>query len=410
MTGRYSEPLYPDVGVVALVIDPWSEMFQLRHQIMTRLARYFRVVWVNPVHDWNHSVRAWKTRRALSRRPPAEYPGFSVYVPEVWLPRLSRYKMLADWTFEQRIKRARDLLIRNGCRKTILHIWNPEFAAAEDLKLFDVCVYHVDDEYSYSKVEVPIPEREVRLLQGADQVFMTSRSLMERKGRFNPHCDFIPNGVNYSSFSAPVAEPDDLAAIPHPRVGFSGYLTRHLDWPLVRWLAECRPDVQFVYVGAQKARVEVARAVAEMRQLPNVHFLGAKPWKELARYPQHFDVCTMPYEISGFTVYSYPLKLHEYLASGRPVIGSRLRALLEFDGPVLLPHTGEEWSQAIDRALGPEANSPEARHARQAVARAHDWEILTARVARRMAERLGMDDVARAIAGEQASPQRALAL
>ena len=356
---------------------------------MMRLAQYFRVVWVNPVHDWNHSLAAWKTRRTCDKHPAAEYPGFQVYVPEFWLPRLSRFKSLAKWTLARRLRHARDLLLRSGCRKTILHVWDPSFAAEADLKLFDRCVYHVDDEYSYSKVETPLVEGEVRLLRNADQVFMVSRSLMERKGHFNPHTDFLPNGVNYRSFSEPVPEPEDLASIPHPRVGFSGYLTRHLDWPLLQWLAASRPDVQFVFVGAQKARVEVANAVADLRKLPNVHFLGAKPWWELARYPQHFDACLMPYEISYFTSYIYPLKLHEYLASGRPVVGSRIRSLLEFPGQLLLPASREEWSRALDEALDPAANSSTARLARQQVAQQHDWEILTMQAAQRMAERAG---------------------
>ncbi len=400
MTGERTGPEYPEIGIVALVTDPWGERWQTRHQLLTRLARYFHVVWVNPAHEWREIPEALRTRHALAGRQVADEPGFQVYVPEWWLPRLARFERLASWSLAQRLKRAHARLVRAGCRETVLHIWNPEFAAAAGSSLFDLQCYHVDDEYSFSRTESPLDAREVRLLERAGQVFMVSRSLIDKKGRFNPHTELLPNGVNFRLFSEPVEEPADLAAIPHPRVGFSGYLTRHLDWTLLEWLARTRPDLQFVLAGAQKARVEVAEAVSRMSSLPNVHFLGAKPSWELAHYPQHFDVCMMPYVISASTNHSCPLKLHEYLACGRPALGSRIRPLLEFEGPLALPETPQGWPEAIDRALAPVANSPEARRRRQAIARRYDWDVLALRIAHRFAARLGS---ARAAAGlEQA--------
>src|SRR5262245_36058628 len=43
-----SSPLLPDVGVIALVPDAWDDFWQSRHYVLTRLARYFQVVWCNP--------------------------------------------------------------------------------------------------------------------------------------------------------------------------------------------------------------------------------------------------------------------------------------------------------------------------------------------------------------------------
>ena len=54
----------------------------------------------------------------------------------------------------------------------------------------------------------------------------------------------------------------------------------------------------------------------KMSLLPNVHFLGGRPTKSLGAYPQHFDVCLMPYVIDDYTRYVYPLKMHE--VGGKP--------------------------------------------------------------------------------------------
>jgi hypothetical protein len=56
---------------------------------------------------------------------------------------------------------------------------------------------------------------------------------------------------------------------------------------------------------------------------------------------------------------------------------------------VTLAVTPDKWSEAIRQSLLSEANSSEKVRARQAVAKQYDWQILTERIARTMALRLG---------------------
>ncbi len=98
----------------------------------------------------------------------------------------------------------------------------------------------------------------------------------------------------------------------------------------------------------------------------------------------------MPYRVDDYTKYIYPLKLHEYLASGRPAVGTRIRSLEAFAHVVTLPHTRREWSEAIALALQPETDGCVHQASRQAIARQHDWDLLVAKIARTMAARLGL--------------------
>ena len=82
-----------------------------------------------------------------------------------------------------------------------------------------------------------------------------------------------------------------------------------------------------------------------MSARPNVYFLGGKPTACLGGYPQHFDVCIMPYQVDDYTKYVYPLKLHEYLASGKPVVSSSIRSVEDFRHVVALAGSREQWSQ-----------------------------------------------------------------
>jgi glycosyltransferase involved in cell wall biosynthesis len=381
-------PLLPEVGILALVPERWSEQWQPRHQVLTRLARYFHVTWMNPAPPWSEAI----TQAPVLRRPCTGFaspPGFLVYTPEFWLPTFYRPPFLQRFSLRARLRRAHHLLVRQGCRKLILYLWRHEFRQALAELPSDLSCYHIDDEYSFSPIELPVGEAESSLLAEVDQVFIHSPGLLEKKGRMNPNTLFVPNGVDYQQFANNAPAPADLAAIPHPRIGYVGWLKKQLNWTLLLRLARENSQWSFVFIGGQRPHPEIVLPIKELSSLPNVYFLGLKSTQELPSYPQHLDVCVMPYKADDYTKYIYPLKLHEYLAGGRPTVGTKIRSLEEFSRVVAVAETFEEWQAALVEALSPESNSPRRRAARQSVARDHDWNNLVAKIAETMAERLG---------------------
>jgi glycosyltransferase involved in cell wall biosynthesis len=397
-------PCLPEVGMLAMVPDSFLEPWQSRHQILTRMSHYFYVVWVEPATEWRDIL--WSRRKAgachaearsLRRRAKAgvrelddeRTPAFVVYTPDAWLPLVFRPAWLARLLERTRLTRARRLLVERGCRQIVVSLWRPEFEQALTMVPRDLAMYHIDDEYTFSSVEGARDERELRLLEAVDVVSVHSPGLLRRKGHINPKTVFIPNGVDYAAYATAASEPADLAAIPHPRIGYTGYLKSKLDWDLLRELIVSHREWQFVFVGPRRPHTEVGAIVQALAREPNAHFLGSKGREELAAYPQHFDVCIMPYRLDAYATCIYPLKLHEYLASGRPVIGTGILTLREFADVVTLANTAPEWSVAIAAALAPAANVESRRLARQAVARRHDWRTIALRMAVTIADGLG---------------------
>jgi PST family polysaccharide transporter len=384
-------PRRPDIGIIALVPDRWGPMWQPRHQIMSRLAQHFHVVWVEPVHGWREAGARLTAGTPAFSEP---IPGFQVYTPEAWLPRFHRAGRLNQTTLTARLSRAKAELVRRGAQTIVLYLWRPEFAPAVHALEHDLLCYHIDDEYTFSDRDQPIDPREAELLSKADQVFIHSPALMEKKGHINPRTLNVPNGVDYAAFATPVAEPADLAGIPHPRIGYTGWVKRQLDWELIETLVGRHPGWQFVFVGATSPHPELAPILERLNTRSNVHLLGGKSTAELAEYPQHFDVCVMPYAVNDYTRYIYPLKLHEYLAAGRPVVGARIRSLEAFSRVVGIADGADEWSAAIEAGLRNGARGPERSSERQAVAREHDWDVLTRHVASAIETCTAEEDVA----------------
>jgi UDP-galactopyranose mutase len=377
--------LLPEVGVIGLVPDAFNAVWQPRQQVLLRLARYFQVVWVNPAQSWRWWERPVVNDPAVA--PVEDANRFTVYTP--WLPLLYRPPRLARAMERARLNHARAILARRGCTAIVLSLWRPQFAEVLEILRFDQSCYHIDDEYSFAEEAVPLGDHERRLIGAVDQVFVTSRGLLAGKGGINPHTDFVPNGVDFAAYAAPWPEPPDLAAIPRPRIGYTGVVKPQLDWPLLEALAAMKSDWSFVFVGPIQREARTVDAVARLGRRANVHFLGLRSLEALAAYPQHFDVCIMPYRLNHYTDQIYPLKLHEYLAGGRPTVGTPINTLTAFPEVVRLAHGPREWVRAIAEALEPAANTEERRTARQRVARDHDWDGLVQQIARTIAERLG---------------------
>lgn len=362
----------------------------VRHHVMARLARYYHVLWVNPARNWREIFTGHKDLPATASKD-SPLPGFNVYVPEPYLPDFYRPGWLARFSFSQRLKRARALLLTYGCRRIILFLWRPEFEHALSAIPADLSCYHLEDEYSFSDVDTGLDSMEARVLTKVDQVFILSPALLEKKGKINPHTCYVPGGVEFAEYSKPAPEPADLASIPHPRIGYIGAIKKQLDWPLLLDLTQRHTGWSFILVGHVKHLENIAPAIEELQRRPNVYFLGGKSLSEIIAYPQHFDVCTMPYRTDDYTKYIYPLKLHEYLASGCPTVGSRIRSLLDYADVVALAETPGEWSAAIAAALSREANTDEERTKRKEVARRHDWNLVVQNIAEIIARRLGPD-------------------
>ena len=380
-TPPLAPPLHPDIGVVGLVTDVWTPHFWMaRHQILTRLGRWFQVAWVDRAPDWRD---AWgrgaghPRARTGASTVPGLPPGFVVFRPGRWLPAVHRPDALRRWLGRARLRAAMRLLRRRGARRIVYYLWRPEFAWA--LRVPGACgsIYHVVDEYTFSTADPPVSEHEAGLLRAVDRVVVHTEALREKRGGFNPNTSLIPNGVDFAAFAEPRPIPDDLARIPGPRVGYVGFLKKTLDVPLVLDLARRHRSWSFVFVGRDHLPADAAAALGGHA---NIHLLGERTGRELPAYVQHMDACILPYVIDGYTKYIYPLKLHEYLAAGRPIVATPIRALLDFGDVITLATTVEEWSAALTATLAAGAD-PAAEAQRREVARAHDWDGLVKQIA-----------------------------
>jgi glycosyltransferase involved in cell wall biosynthesis len=190
-------------------------------------------------------------------------------------------------------------------------------------------LYHcVDDIAAVPGVDAKVfREVERVLLQRADVVFVTAPSLAEYCLKFNPNTHFLSNVVDVDHFgqalkSGPI--PEDLACIPEPRLCYHGVLSDYkIDFQLLLDAARIKPEFSWIFIGDEREGQKNS-FVSELKLLPNVYFLGYKPYTMLPDYLRGMQVGLLPSLINDYTRGMFPMKYYEYLAAGLPVTSTPL--------------------------------------------------------------------------------------
>lgn len=139
-----------------------------------------------------------------------------------------------------------------------------------------------------------------------------------------------PNGFDLGQFSALLDRLEARRRLGLPEGSVLAVYTGHLyeDRGVAEMLAAAKalPQVVFVFVGGHGQHVRDWRAKAA--DLGNVRFAGYVPHETVPTYLASADILLMPYNSWVPTVsYMTPMKLNEYMASGRAIVASDLPSL-----------------------------------------------------------------------------------
>lgn len=110
-------------------------------------------------------------------------------------------------------------------------------------------------------------------------------------------------------------------------------------------------------------------------QQPNVHFLGPKARAEVPAYMLNMDINTICWRLGegGWADVGYPLKLQEYLASGRGIVSADLHSVRTQLSHVIRTASGADgWEAAIDDVL--QTGGPGSAQQRIAIAAQNGWD------------------------------------
>lgn len=219
-------------------------------------------------------------------------------------------------------------------------------------------VYDCMDELSaFAGAPPAMRAREAELMVRADVVFTGGQSLYEAKRHQHPNVHPFPSGIDVAHFARAresTKDPIDQLSIPHPRLGYFGVIDERMDIELLDNIAEARPDWHLVMIGPV-----VKIDAASLPRRHNIHYLGAKDYKELPEYLGGWDVALMPFALNESTRFISPTKTPEYLAAGKPVVSTAIRDVVRPYGEmglVSIAHSTLDFIKACDAELSRKAD------------------------------------------------------
>jgi teichuronic acid biosynthesis glycosyltransferase TuaH len=227
---------------------------------------------------------------------------------------------------------------------------------------------------------------ENRIIQKADVIYCTSEFLRDKVVEKRGNTDQVyvfENGVEFSLF----AQEDEKASGVLPEdfngsvLGFIGGIKPKLDFTLIAEVAKQRPDWLFLFVGPDGT--EKHSQFQDLLTLKNVLWTGSIPADEVPKYMNLIDIGIMPYKKSPYNAAVFPLKLFEFLAAGKPVVGVHLpstkNCVEEGSYTHLETSSSTDFLNVCERFIASKDSRDQALR-RQQLAERKDWNVIFKRM------------------------------
>ncbi|WP_320041025.1 glycosyltransferase [uncultured Desulfobacter sp.] len=213
-----------------------------------------------------------------------------------------------------------------------------------------------------------ILEMEDALISKSDLFFATADTLFTKLKKYGKPVFSFSHGVDVELFSnLPGRNHHWLDNIPRPIVGYFGLFDDRSDQKLLADTAKNHPDVSFVITG------NVVTDVTLLEKEPNVYFTGPVPYQSLPAIVAGWDICMLPYKMNALTESINPLKLKEYIATGKPVISTPLPEVVSLSQWIHIHSGQDEWRKAITQILSGKELTGNCEERRQFI-HEHSWE------------------------------------
>ena len=341
----------PDSAPLLVFADDWGRHPSSCQHLVRHLLPWHDVVWVNTImrpprlnlatmrRGWE-KVRQWRAGNSFAQARSAS--------PRVLNPRMWPWfsspldRRFNRWLLARQLKPVIESLGELPIAVTTLPI------VADLVGTLPVArwVYYCVDDFSVwpGLDGDALRFMEQQLVREVDEVIAVSETLCAKLEPMGRASHFLSHGIDPEHWSATtfLTEVPAVAALQRPLVVFWGVIDRRMDMTFIRRLVAEMSQGHVVLAGP------LDNPDPDLLQLPRVIHTGSLPFEQLPAMAREASVLIMPYADLPVTQAMQPLKLKEYLATGKPVVARDLPA-------------NREWADCLDLAHDPQSFSEQVR-------------------------------------------------
>ena len=362
--------------IIFVSLENWDEVWRRNQFICARLTHRYpalKILFVGLAFNVSRHLLRGSLRdlRGQITRQIPEYPNITVTHPLKFFPdSVSIGRKINEWIARFQVRR---MARRLGITDFILWL-NPHSAVHMAKRMNEQSViYDITDDWtlqpSLSSSERTIAEvQDHALCSLADLVIVCSEALMKSRQHLSRRIALIPNGVDAKHYEGIPIRPESQTWAP-PVFGYTGTLhSERTDARLIVELARAFPQGSVVLIGPDHWTTEDRKLLAAER---NIHMPGPVPYLKIPEVMAQFDVCIVPHVETSFTESLNPIKLWEYLASGKPIVATNIAGFRDYARFCRIASGSGPFVAACRAALDePEHRSSE----RSAEVLRHTWE------------------------------------
>jgi glycosyltransferase involved in cell wall biosynthesis len=362
--------------------DDWGRHPSSCQHLVRHLLDRHPVWWVNTIGTRAPRLDLATLRRGLGKvrqwlsvaeSGPSLPANLRVVNPRMW-PRFSR---AADrWLNRKLLVRQLAPLIRALPEPPVAITTLPIVAdVMGELPVRRWVYYCVDDFGQWPGLDqAPLRLMEESVVRRADAIVAVSESLRDRLAGMGRESLLLTHGIDLDFWKVPATVPAAFDGLERPLVLFWGVIDRRMDVAFIERLAAAMPMGTVVLLGPEQDPDPRLYALRRVVRVPPV------PFEQLPGVAGAVDVLIMPYADLPVTRAMQPLKLKEYLATGRPAVARDLPATQDWSDCLDLAASPEEFVRLVHQRL--ETGLPEPQRAARSRLAVESW----AEKARRLEE------------------------
>lgn len=333
--------------------DDWGRHPSSCQHLVRHLLRRRKVCWVNTI-----GMRPPRLDVATLRRSAQKISDWMLprYVDTATLPAGLQVSSPRMWpwfrkTFDRRLNRR--LLVRQllGVVKAAAEPWIGVTTLPITADLMGTLpvaswvYYCVDDFGQWPGLDHgSLAAMECEVVRRADVVVAASEALCKRIESLGREAHLLTHGVDIENWIADSPGcPSVLEGLERPLVMFWGLIDRRLDVEFVHRTAQAMERGTVVLVGPEQDPDPTLFRAPRVARVPSVTY------EELPDLAHQASVLIMPYADLPVTQAMQPLKLKEYMATGKPVVARALPAVREWADCLDMEATTDAFAAAVVR-------------------------------------------------------------
>jgi len=359
--------------IIFISLENWDGVWRRNQFLCAEWMRRFprmRILFVGRPRDASYALRtgAIHSFKATALRQSDEYKGLTLLNPLKLMP--NSFAVGRHINAELLLRQVSSAVKKIGLRDPLLWI-NDHFASHLVGRVGErAAIYDITDDWalmgaSPSEERQRVRAADAEMCAKADLVVVCSEALEKSRKANCRRIVRVSNGVDADHY--PVCRvPRARGTV--PVFGYLGSLHgERLDFGLIQALATSWPQCKVVMCGPCML-TEYERSL--LGALPNVEVRPEVHYRDVPGVLASFDVCILPHRKTPFTESLNPIKLWEYLASGRPIAATSVAGFRDFSHLCNLGDGAAGFVAACHAAYREDGSKAESR---VAVAESNSW-------------------------------------